>query len=100
MIGLILSAVGAAASMAGQIMPNKSVVENTKVYRPNSSSFQGAGLFNNSVADVGMIETEQNVEKESTAKTALQGVGTIASLAGQFIGNNPAKQKDDNEGDN
>ena len=90
MIGLILSAVGAAASMAGQIMPNKSVVENTKVYTPNSSSFQGAGLFNNSVADVGMIETEQNVEKENPSKTVMQGIGAAATIAGSFIGNKSA----------
>ena len=86
MIGLIMSAVGAAASLAGSVMPNKNVVENTKVYSPDSSSFQSAGLFNNSVADIGMVEGEKNVEQMSDGKAALQGLGAVANIASSFMG--------------
>jgi len=85
MIGLIASAIGSAASLAGNIMPDKKVVDNLKVYTPNSSSFMNAGLFNNQVADIGLTETQVESTKPSTAKSLLQVGGSVMSMVGETV---------------
>lgn len=84
MIGLIMQAVGAAASMASQIVPDKNYVKKTSTYTPNSYSFQNAGLYNNAVGDIGEVDTYKNISEQSNLSKGLAGLGSALNVMGSF----------------
>ena len=86
MIGLIMQAVGAAASMASQIVPDKNYVKKTSTYTPNSYSFQNAGLYNNAVGDIGEVDTYKNISEQSNLSKGLAGLGSALNIIGSFAG--------------
>ena len=83
MIGLIMQAAGAAATMASGMVSDKDYVEKTSTYAP--AGFSQAGLFNNAIGDLGQVDTYSNVTEERSLKKGLAGLGTALSSSSSFM---------------
>ena len=78
MIGLIMGAVGAAAGLASQLIPNKEITTEYKTYTPDPMSVRNAGLFNTSVN----LGGRTHINTTSEAPGIKKGLGIASSLLG------------------
>jgi len=78
-IGLIMSAVGMAANLAGSMMKDKEIVETTKVYTPSQASWQKTGLTNNVVGDIGEQTLTETSYEASNKKKGIMAAGSLFS---------------------
>ncbi len=91
MVGLAMTAASAVMGMASGLIEDKEIVTKTKSYAPRETSFQQAGLYNTSIADVGeTISKETSYEQTDLSKGLQMGsaaMGAAAPLVEGLISN-------------
>ena len=93
MIGLAFSAASTIMSLVGANMKDEEVVTKTKMYTPNTSTFQQAGLYNNAVADIGEQTISTTTQEQSGTKKGLMMGGTVLGAASPLIAGAVNKSK-------
>jgi len=92
MIGLAFSAASAIAGLVSSNMKDREIINKEKIYTPDTSSFQSAGLFNNAVGDIGEQTVVNKEYEHNKMKTGLALGSSLLGVAGSIADAQSAKK--------